>query len=369
MLALSVIGCSTDLPITKAQLGNQVFNDPDLSNPPGQACADCHTARVAYRDPETDNSTSMGAVDGRFGLRNSPTAMYARFIPPLHLDADQHWVGGLFWDGRADSLEDQASGPLLNPLEMNHTDKASVVEVVRGARYAPLFREIYGPHALDDVDNAYAHVTEVIAELERTTSFSPFSSKYDHYLAGAAKLTEPELRGLAIFENPARGNCAGCHPSRPSADGTPPMFTDFRYANLGIPRYENNKFFVQPKPWNPDGDRFIDHGLMTTVKDPAEDGKFRTPTLRNIALTPPYGHNGYFENLPYMLDFLNSRDVGSTAVGTCTRVKPSARCAWPGPEVRDTIDHSIGHLGLSEAELDDLLAFLSTLSDQEPELQ
>jgi cytochrome c peroxidase len=363
-IAILLTGCSSDPTLTKAQLGSLIFADTNLSSPPGQSCADCHTARVAFRDPETSHSTSMGAVNGRFGVRNSPTAMYARFVPPLHVGDDHRWVGGLFWDGRANTLEQQAVLPLLNPLEMNNPDKAAVVATVRRAGYARAFRDVFGARSLDDDGSAFEHVTDALAAFERTATFSPFSSKYDRYLAGKAKLTDAELRGLAIFEGP--GHCSGCHPSRPSVDGTPPLFTDFSYANLGIPRYPNNRFYVQPRSLNADGDRHVDHGLMETVKDPAQDGKFRVPTLRNIAQTSPYSHNGYFENLPYMLDFLNTRDIGSRDVGTCSRASPSARCAWPGPEVAATVEQSIGHLDLSNQDLDDLLAFLETLNDQEP---
>ncbi len=364
---LAAAGCSADAPLTKEQLGSLVFVDPNLSNPAGQACADCHTAHVAFRDPESSRSTSMGVIPGRFGVRNAPTAMYARYVPALHFDPhDRRWIGGLFWDGRARTLEDQAGVPLLNPLEMNNPDKASVVAAARRASYAPAFRELFGPGALDDVDAGFAHVLEVIAAFERTVALSPFSSKYDGYLAGDVVLSDAEQRGLAIFEDPARGNCASCHPSRPGPDGAPPMFTDFSYANLGIPRYANNKFYVQPPALNPDGERHIDHGLMTTVGGAAEDGKFRVPTLRNIAATPPYGHNGYFANLPHLIDFLNTRDIGSRSVGTCTRASPLARCAWPGPEVPATMDRlHVGHLGLSEQDIDDLVAFLQTLNDEQ----
>src|SRR5205814_1553958 len=149
----------------------------------------------------------------------------------------------LFWDGRADTLEQQAAGPLLNPLEMNNPDKAAVVEQVRRAAYAPGFRELFGPHALDDVEGAFARICDVIAAFERSETVAPFSSKYDHYLAGTATLTDQERRGLAVFEDPARGNCASCHPSRPAADGSPPLFTTFEYANLGLPKYANNHFY------------------------------------------------------------------------------------------------------------------------------
>jgi cytochrome c peroxidase len=362
---LAVAACSADPPMAKDRLGSLLFADTNLSAPAGQSCADCHLARVAFRDPETSRTTSMGVVAGRFGVRNAPTAMYASYVPSLHVDADGRWIGGLFWDGRAKSLEDQAAGPLLNPLEMNNPDKAAVVASVRSASYAPAFRELYGPHALDDVDAAFARVAEVLAAFERTATFAPFSSKYDRYLAGEVALSSAEQHGLEIFEDPARGNCASCHPSRPGPGGTPPLFTTFGYGNLGIPRYGNNKFYVQPPPMNPDGERYVDHGLMETVRDRGQDGMFRIPTLRNIAATPPYGHNGYFENLPYLLDFLNTRDIGSREVGTCSRAVSQARCAWPGAEVPATVDRvHVGHLGLSDQELDDLAVFLGTLTDE-----
>jgi cytochrome c peroxidase len=356
--AVVLAGCSIVDPPTKEQLGAQLFSDPQLSQPAGQSCADCHAPSAAFRDPESDHATSAGAIAGRFGSRNAPTAMYAAFSPPLHFDAATGgWVGGLFWDGHASSLAEQAGFPLLHPLEMNNPDKASVVAAIRGSRYAQRFRDVFGATALDDVDAAFAHACEALAAFERTARFAPFSSRYDRYLAGQAALTAPEQRGLAIFEDPRRGNCASCHPSRPGADGARPLFTSFGYANLGIPTYRNSGFFAQPAAFNPDGDHYVDHGLMTTVGDPAQDGKFRIPTLRNIARTAPYGHNGYFENLQYMIDFLSSRDGMST--------DPSVG-AWAGPEIPATVDHAhVGHLGLSPQDIDDLVAFLGTLTDDD----
>ena len=272
----------------------------------------------------------MGVVRGRFGARNAPTAMYAQFIPPLHQEHGE-WYGGQFHDGRARSLEEQAAGPLLNPLEMNQPDKMSVADAVRRSAYADEFLAVYGAHALDDDETAFRHVTEAIAAYERTRSFAPFSSKYDRYVAGKAQLTPQEQRGLAVFMDPARGNCASCHP--------PPLFTNHGYANLGIPRYENSKFAGAAT--------YVDHGLMATTGDPADDGKFRVPTLRNVMRTGPYGHNGYFENVPYMLEFLATRDT-----------KP-----WAPPEVAANVDPRVGHLNLSAQDLEDLRVFLLTLDD------
>ncbi len=329
---------------SKADLGAELFSDPNLSSPAGQACADCHAPDRAFRDPESDHSTSAGVLPGRFGPRNTPTAMYARFVPPLHREPALGWVGGLFWDGRAGSLEQQAGMPLLNPVEMHNPDKAHVVETVRAAKYAGSFDRLYGAGALADVDAGFAHISDALAAYERTDRLAPFSSKYDRYVAHREQLTAQEQRGLAVFEG--RGNCVACHP--------PPLFTNFSYANLGIPKYGNSLFYKQVTELNPVGAAYLDHGLMTTVNDPAEDGKFRTPTLRNIARTAPYGHNGYFENLPYLLDFLNTRDSRSPDPS----VKP-----WAPPEIAANVDARVGHLGLSKQELDDLEVFLETLSD------
>jgi cytochrome c peroxidase len=362
-----LIACSTPpAALDRAQLGKLVFNDPNLSEPTGQACADCHADTMAFSDPE-DERTSAGVIRDRFGSRNAQTAMYASYAPPLHRDAATgRMIGGLFWDGRANSLEAQAAIPMLNPLEMNNPSKAHVVARIRQASYAYAFRALFGRDALDDVDRAFTHVGEVIAAFERTPQFAPFSAKYDRYLAGTTKLDAAEARGLAIFEDPARGNCARCHPSRPSADGKPPLFTDFSYANLGIPKFDNNPFYTLPPALNPEGQRFIDHGLATTTRDPAHDGMFRVPTLRNIARTAPYGHNGYFRRLDEMIMFLATRDVGSELIGTCNRVpgKPRVACPWPEPEVPANLERThVGNLRLGPRDIADLVAFLQTLTD------
>ena len=346
-LLLLAAGCSTAATAPTAEsVGALLFADTSLSEPPGQSCADCHAASEAFADPESDHVTSQGAVAGRFGKRNSPTAMYARFVPPLAWDADHgRWSGGLFWDGRADTLEAQARAPLVTPFEMNNPDAARVVEKVRGAPYASAFLAVFGAGALDDPDAGLQHVAEALAAFERSAAFAPFSSKYDRWAAGKATLSDAEARGLAIFEDAARGNCASCHP--------PPLFTNFAYVNLGVPRYANNPFYRMPPDVNPDGEAFVDHGLMGTVGDAAADGRFRVPILRNVAVTAPYAHNGYFENLQYVVDFHNTRDVGSPEVGP-----------WPAPEVPATVEREgVGHQGLSPDEVLDLVAFLGTLTD------
>jgi len=357
LLAVVVLaGCGSATPMTEQELGRALFFDPQLSDPAGQACADCHAAGTAFSDPE-DERSSAGVLRDRFGIRNTPTAMYASFAPSLRRDpATRRFTGGLFWDGRAGTLEEQAAMPMLNPLEMNNPTKQHVVDKVRRSAYARGFRDVYGPDALADVDAAFANVTRALAAFERTPAFAPFASRYDRYLTGTGTLTPAEQRGLALFEDPARGNCASCHPSRPGADGRPPLFTSFAYANLGVPRWKNSPFYLLPPELNPDGDRFIDRGLGKTTADPQQDGKFRVPTLRNVARTFPYGHNGYFRTLRETLDFMNARQLvpcGQTADPSCT-----------APEVPANVEPWVGHLGLAGGDLDDLVAFLQTLTDE-----
>jgi cytochrome c peroxidase len=355
-LALVVLlACTPTPPATLESVGEALFFDPDLSSPSGQSCADCHDAAVAFADPEGDR-TSAGIVRGRFGPRNAPTLMYASFTPAPHVDPHVGFVGGQFYDGRAPTLEEQALVPLLNPLEMNNPDKATVVAKLQHASYARSFRKVFGADALDDVDRAFASIGKAIAAFERTRRFAPFASKYDRALTGAATLTDAELRGMAIFQDPARGNCASCHP--------PPLFTNHAYANVGLPRFRDAAFLQLGPELNPQGDAYVDHGLMQTTGDPRHDGKFRTPTLRNLTYTQPYGHNGYFRQLRDIVDFIVTRDLGSSqARGSCTRIDPKTRCAWPAPEVPATIDSAVGRIDLDDQAIDDLVAFLRTLDE------
>jgi cytochrome c peroxidase len=353
-VVVCAVGCSSSAakskPVTKADLGEQLFNDPKLSEPAGQACADCHDAKMAFVDPEFER-VSPGVLRDRVGTRNSQSAMYAAFTPALHKGEDGKMVGGLFWDGRASSLEDQAAFPLINPLEMNNANKAVVVAKIK-KHYGRQFRQLFGKDALDDVDRAYAHIGEAIAAFERTPQFAPFSSKYDRYLAGKAQLGDSEARGLAVFEDPAKGNCASCHPNRPGADGSPPLFTTFAYENLGLPKFADSPFYTLPSDLNPDGESFIDHGLAKTTGDPAHDGMFRVPTLRNVEKTSPYGHNGYIHRLDEMVEMVS---------GSCMR---EGTCKLPDPEVPGTAQRVRSGSRLTREEIVDVVAFLRTLTDE-----
>lgn len=333
----------------KQQVGKAIFFDANLSTPPGQACAECHSPNQGFSNPEINLPVSRGVHRDRFGGRNDLSAAYAGFSPSLHVDEKEGtYIGGNFWDGRADNLVEQAKGPFLNQLEMANPDAAAVVAKIRRASYAPLFLEVFGADSLKEVDRAYHLAAEAIAAYEMSPEVNAFSSKYDLYLKKLVALSPAEQRGLALFEDPKKGNCAACHPSQPGADGTPPLFTDFTYDNLGVPKNPENPFYYLPREFNPDGPRWVDLGLGAVVKKASENGKFRVPTLRNVAHTPPYMHNGVFKTLWQVVMFYSTRDVGP----------------WPAPEVPETVNRDeLGDLKLTAAEIDDIVAFMLALSD------
>jgi cytochrome c peroxidase len=348
-------------------LGKRLFEDAELSEPAGQACASCHDAARAFSDPDQDKPTSEGIHPGLFGKRNTPTAAYAQFSPPFHFEEkDGTYVGGQFLDGRSSMMEDQAKQPFLNPIEMANLNKQSVVDKVRNASYAALFKQVFGPTSLDDPAQAYERIVQAIAAFERTKTFAPFSSKFDYFLKGQAQLSEQELRGMALYTGANKGNCAACHPITPLADGTPPLFTDFTYDNLGVPRNPDNRFYTQGVGFNPDGMNFVDLGLGGAQGIAAQNGKFKVPTLRNIAVTAPYMHNGYFTDLRAVVQFYNDRDVRPRCADPVwTRVADAqGQTCWPGPEVEENVNHAeLGHLGLTDQEVDEIVAFLQTLTD------
>jgi cytochrome c peroxidase len=331
-------------------LGKLLFFDNNLSSPAGRSCASCHDPRAGYADPDGSMPVSRGAIAGRFTNRNTPTITYASFVPRRYFDnKEKHFVGGLFLDGRETSLPAQAQGPLLSPLEMNNGSKLEIVNKVRRASYAHLFKTGYGTAALDTAETAFIKILQALAAYEQGREVNTFDSRYDRYLMGQAKLTARELRGLEIFEKEDKGNCAACHPSTRRPDGALPLFTDFTYDNLGVPANKKNPFLNLPEKFNPDGKQFVDFGLGKSVNKKAEYGKFRVPTLRNIALTAPYMHNGVFATLKEVVEFYNERDVSKR---------------WGSPEVADNVNREeLGDLKLTEQDVDDLVAFMETLTD------
>ncbi|KAF0166535.1 MAG: cytochrome c peroxidase [Rhodocyclaceae bacterium] len=366
LMAVASLAAAEVSPVErKAQLGRLLFFDATLSEPAGQSCASCHDPAVAFVDPDTAKPTSKGVHRERFGSRNTPSAMYMAFSPAFHFDqAEGHYVGGQFWDGRAATLEEQAKAPFLAPLEMANPDKRAVVEKVRRAAYAGQFDEVFGKDALAAVEPAFECIVAALAAFERTAEFQPFTTKHDAWLQGRAKLSSQELRGLALFNDEKKGNCAACHPSQRRPDGGLPLFTDFTYDNLGVPKNPENPFYRQHKAWNPQGAKFVDRGLGGVVKKRSEDGKFKVPTLRNIARTAPYMHNGYFRTLRGVVAFYNDRDLRPACKGAAIEAEALKRGCWPRPELRRNVNtEEMGRLGLSEQDVDDIVAFLQTLSD------
>ncbi|MGD9811879.1 MAG: cytochrome c peroxidase [Sphingobium sp.] len=347
-------------------LGKALFFDTSLSNKGTQACGSCHMPTSAFTDPGFQFPTSAGDNPDLFGNRNTPSAMYAAYSPIFSYDNEEGlYVGGQFWDGRAATLEDQAKAPFLNPVEMGNASPADVVGKLQSGANASAFAALYGETIFDDVDAAYGKIAQAIAEYERSPELSPFSSKYDYYLQGQVKLSITEERGLALFNDPEKGNCAACHISEVGPGGELPLFTDFTYDNIGIPKNYDSGFLTMPEEFNPDGVSFLDLGLGGIVGDESLYGAFKVPTLRNIGITAPYGHNGYFDSLDQVVDFYATRDVKAECVGTGTSAADAtALHCWPAAEFPDQMNvDELGNLPLNSWEKSYLVSFLNTLTD------
>jgi len=368
-------------------LGKALYFDHNLSDPPGQACASCHAPEAGFVGPDSlvNENTAVypGAVPTRFGNRKPPTSAYADGGNLFYDPAEGLWFGGTFWDGRAtgwvlgDPLAEQARGPFLNPVEQNLPSREAACMVVQASSYAPMFEQVWGMGSLDcgaGVDATYEKIARSIAAFERSSEINPFTSKYDYYLRGETRLTGQEKKGLDIFEG--KGMCAACHVSELGPNGEPPMFTDFTYDNLGVPKNPTNPFYTMP-PWiNPDGAAWVDNGFGAflaaagyppEIYEP-EIGKQKVPTLRNVDKRPytefvkVYGHNGYFKSLKSIVHFYNTRDV----LATCESMmnpKEGANC-WPAAEQPMNVNtDELGNLGLKPHEEEALVEFLKTLSD------
>jgi cytochrome c peroxidase len=314
-----------------------------------------------------------GSIPGAFGNRKPPTSAYATLSPIFHLTKKGLFVGGNFWDGRAtgeklgNPAADQAQGPFLNPAEQALLTPADVVTRVCAASYRKLFRKVWGSSICDpeNVDAAYDAIGLSIAAYEGSPEVNAFTSKYDYVRRNQARLTKEERRGFALFQG--KGKCKACHTST----GHQPLFTDFTYDNLGIPKNPENPVYE----YDPS---FIDLGLggfLATRPEyaafaDATMGMHKVPTLRNVDLRPSddfiktFGHNGYFKSLEGIVHFYNTRDVLPQCPGDYTEAEALAADCWPAPEVPENVNSAeLGNLGLSPAEEAAIVAFLRTLSD------
>lgn len=394
------------------QLGRFLFFDKISAPGPWMSCATCHGPEVGWTGPIPGNNIHggvyRGAMPTRFGNRKPPAASYATFSPVFAFDSTLgEFVGGNFWDGRAtgerlgNPAAEQALGPFLNPLEQNMPSKTAVCEHVAASKYAGLFEQVWGIGTLDcspsGVDDTYDRFGLSIAAYEGSPEVSPFNSKFDDYwraclaagntdtacglvadgdravLDPAGILTDKEWDGFIEFSE----YCSQCHTSTAGPDGAPPLFTDFTFANLGLPRNPRNPFYGMDdeflddgQPINPLGEDYVDFGLGEFLLTRPEwahlawdnDGKQRVPTLRNVDKRPgkefskAYMHNGVLKDLKDVVHFYNTRDV------------PGA--GWAPPEVDRNISRELltgkplGNLELDEDAENAIVEFLKTLTDR-----
>jgi cytochrome c peroxidase len=347
------------------QLGKNIYFDK-ISVPNSMACADCHAPISGFTGPmagiNIHGSVYRGADAQNFGARKPPSSAYATFSPVFHYDeAEGLFVGGNFWDGRATGerlgspAAEQALGPFLNPAEHNVPDKQTVLMKIAKSKYAMMWETVWGEPlkytTTDEINVNYDRVGLAIAAFEGSDEVNQFTSKFDYFLKGKVTLTAQEEWGLQLFNSEEKGKCSLCHLS----DGNKPLFTDFTFDNLGVPKNPENPVYK----YDPG---FIDPGLggFLSTRDDYKDmaagnmGKHKVPTLRNVdkkpgaGFTKAYMHNGVFKSLKEVVHFYNTRDVGM----------------WPSPEVPENINtDELGDLGLTDAEEDAIVAFMKTLSD------
>jgi cytochrome c peroxidase len=407
--ALLFAGTAWAAQLTPSELlGKKLFFD-NISDPPWVSCASCHDPKAGWTGRiagiNLHGGVYRGAVPQRFGNRKPPSSAYATFSPVFSLVSGE-FVGGNFWDGRAtgenlgNPAADQALGPFLNVVEQNMPSKQAVCSHVEDSKYADLFEDVWGPGSLDcsetGVEATYDKIGLSIASYEASPEVNQFSSKFDVYWAdciGAGNL--PEECGLAEGDKAELDPnsvlnmkewdgliefgeyCAPCHTSHiPGPGGTPPLFTDFTFENIGVPKNPENPFYDMDEvflddgsPINPEGEDFVDMGLGDFLRTRPEwasmaednDGKHKVPTVRNVDKRPgkgfpkAYMHNGVFKTLKEVVHFYNTRDV--------------AEENWPPPEVDVNVNRDIlegvplGNLELDEEAEDATVEFLKTLND------
>ena len=388
-----------------ARLGKDIFFDASLSSSGKLACASCHSPDHAY-GPPTDAPVVLGGPDlTRPGLRAVPSLTYLEKQPDFSIgpekeDTDDQVAplaqqaeagktavrvekiatqtaqsdnvvpqGGLFWDGRADTLQSQANGPMLDPREMDGGSIEIIADKLRNAPYAKKFAALFGERIYKDTKLLVAEATFAVGRYQiEEPSFHPYTSKYDYWLEGKARLSEAEMRGLRLFNDPQKANCAGCHTSQPTRDGRPPSFSDTQYEALGPPR---NLALVDNR--DPE---FFDLGVCGPIrKDIAEQtqfcGMFKTPTLRNTALRKVFFHNGVFHTLQQVMDFYNFRDTNPEKVfpvGADGKVQKYNDIPAKYHANVDVADPPFNrHLGdqpaMTGQDETDIIAFLQTLND------
>ncbi len=359
------------------ELGRALFSDPALSASGKLACASCHDPHLAY-GPPNDRSTQLGGPDSNSpGLRAAPSLRYLQTVPrfsehyfeeALDESADQGPTGGHTWDGRADTLHDQAKLPLTSPFEMANESIESVVKKVASSSHAPRFQETFGRDVFDDPTRASTAVLLALEVFQQSPKdFYPYTSRYDAWIRKQGELTTQEQRGLALFNDGNKANCAHCHPSQPRSNGFP-QFSDFGFVALGVPRNPNIPNNADPK--------FFDQGLCgplrTDLASHAEYcGAFRAPSLRNVGLRKAFFHNGVFHTLAQVLDFYATRDSNPgkwypKKAGHVQQYDDLPLSAQRNVNQEPPFGQKPGQAArLSHAEIQDLIAFLNALTDSD----
>ena len=311
-----------------AALGEKLFNDKRLSVDDSLACATCHDPAKGFTD-HRDNSPTSAGVHDQHGQRNAPTVLNAMF------QATQ------FWDGRAPELEDQAKLPILNPVEMGQKSPEDVVaKVAKIPEYADAFKSLF------QREPNYDDIASAIAAFERTQYSG--NSPFDHFMAGDKQaISEQAQRGFALFQG--KGRCSSCH----AANGVSSLFSDQKFHNIGIAAHKQNFEELARKAVGilKTGDTkqidelalqtsYSELGRFLVTKNMADIGAFKSETLRNIGITAPYMHDGSLATLWDVMDHYNKGGVANPY-----------------------LDGGMQRLALSEEEIDDLVAFLFTLTD------
>ncbi len=387
--ATEPMGTDTHFPLiygdhpTVAQLsalGRRMFFDAGLSASGRQSCASCHDPRHAFGPPDRRVVQAGGAGMDRFGFRSAPSLTYLH--SPIAFTEhfyeaevtngkdDEGPTGGRTWDGRVNTGHDQALMPLMDPAEMANPSREAVFARLSHSNYVNAFREATsapGEDIMSDPESAVVWMTVALETFEQSQAeFHPFTSKYDAYLRDEVDLSPSEQRGLTAFNDLKKGNCASCHPSSHKSPANHfPLFTDFGYVALAVPRNRD-------LPANRDA-AFFDLGLCgplrTDLKDrPEYCGMFRTPTLRNVALRQNFFHNGSLHSLRDAVAFYASRDIdpkrwyGHTSGARKYDDLPEAY--WKNVNVDIPFKPKAdGQPRLTSRDVDDIVAFLGTLTD------
>ena len=353
-------------------LGRAIFFDAELSPSGAVSCASCHDPKHAYGPPDADTL--------KLGFRAAPSLRYLNTVPPFtehsfDNDGDDSVdlgpTGGHTWDGRASSAHEQARLPLLAPEEMGGPTAQAVIARLRGAPYASQMKALFGADVFDRGEAAFDAATMALEVFQQSPQdFYPFSSRYDAMLRGQGQLNAQEMRGLALFDDPAKGNCASCHLSAIRADGAFPLFTDFGHIAIGVPRNVGLRANDDP--------RFFDLGLcgpsrtdFTGKPEAAEYcGRFRTPSLRNVALRKVFFHNGVVGSLDEAVRFYATRDTdprhwyGRDARGKVLRYDDLPQRYHGNVNTEPPFGGRAGSPPvLNDVEIGDIVAFLKTLTD------